>query len=182
MMKEQFEVIPTKLDRVFLVKPTFFEDFRGQYVCDFRADFYKSHFGFAPVEHDFAYNVKGVLRGIHYSPNDYKVYECIHGKLFYAIVNCDEKDPEFGKSQTFLITGENHLQIVKPPKYAAGMLALTEGAILHYLQDEYYVEGSPNQRSFKWDDPRFHIAWPTVAGGYIMSERDKQGAYAWEKK
>ncbi len=179
---EQFNIQKTKLDGVFLVKPNFFEDFRGQYVCNWRMDFYKERFGFEPIETDFAVNTKGVLRGIHYSPDDFKVYECVYGKLYYAIVNCDEKDPEFGKWQAFLLTGENHLQIVKPPKYGAGMLALTEGAILHYMQTEYYREDKPNQRTFRYDDSRFRIFWPEGEGGYLLSERDTVGAYPWEKK
>ncbi len=179
------KVQETKLKDVWLVTPDkVFEDFRGQYWMNLHKGDYQKRFGFEIVETDLATSAKGVLRGIHYSPDDWKIYECVHGKLFYAIVNCDEKDPEFGKSQCFVITDQNHIQIVKHPRYGAGMLALTEGAILYYMQSEYYVDGNPNQRTFKWDDPRFNIFWPEILGTPwpILSERDVQGAYEWEKK
>jgi dTDP-4-dehydrorhamnose 3,5-epimerase len=168
----------TKLPNVWLIKPDVHQDYRGDYVMTYnKKEFDEFGWGFDFVEHDISTSTKGVLRGIHYSPNCWKLNECLYGKIYYVVVNCDESDPNFGKWQSFILSGENHFQLLKHPRYGSGFVSLSELSVFHYLQSEYYVEGNPNQRTFRWDS--FGIEWPDLDP--IMSKRDRDGAYEWEK-
>lgn len=168
------EVLKTSLEGVLLIKPDIFEDFRGHYVMTYSEELYKKH-GITTkfVEQDISTSTKGVLRGIHVDFACDKIYEIVHGMAYYVIVNCLEKDPEFGKWEAFILTGDNHRQIYKPAKYGAGFLALSELVILHYLQSSYYDPS--RQLTFAWNDPRFGIWWPTKEP--ILSRRDIEGKY-----
>lgn len=168
------EIVKTELDDVFLIKPDIHTDFRGDYVMTYHEELY-GRFGIKFVEHDISISTKGVLRGIHYSPNCWKLNQCLYGSIYCVVVNCDEKDPEFGKWQAFTLSDRNHHQILKHPKYGSSFLALTDNVVFHYLQSEYYNAEKPNQKTFMWNDPRFNIWWPTK--NPILSRRDEEGHY-----
>ena len=169
------ELVKTTLDGVYIIKPDVFRDFRGDYMMTYHKDTYEALFSKVQwIEHCVSTSTKNVLRGIHYSPNCWKIYQCLYGKLYYVFVNCDENDPEFGKWESFVIDGKNYWQLVKPPKYGAGFISLTNYSILYYLQSQYYDADNPDQKTFKWDDPRFNIFWPIKP---ILSRRDEIGNY-----
>lgn len=170
------EIIGTALSDVWLIKPDVFTDFRGDYLMTYNKKLYEK---LPPdvewVEHCISTSTKNVLRGIHYSPHCWKIYQCLYGKLYYVIVNCDEKDPEFGKWESFILDDRNRYQLLKHPKYGAGFLSLTDYSILYYLQSQYYNAENPDQSTFKWDDPRFKIWWSVK--NPILSRRDEEGTY-----
>ena len=174
------EICKTTLRDVWLIKPDVFTDFRGDYAMTYNKKLYEQ-FGFEVVEQDISTSSKGVLRGIHYSPNCWKIYECMYGTMYYVITNCDIKDSEFGKSEAFIISDKNHWQIVKHPRYGAGFLAITD-CVLHYMQSEYYDAKDPNQSTFKYDDPRLKLWWPKIMPEPILSKRDKVGEYEFRLK
>jgi dTDP-4-dehydrorhamnose 3,5-epimerase-like enzyme len=131
----------------------------------------KVHF----VESDIALSRKGVFRGIHYSPHCWKIYQCLHGAIYYVFVNCDEKDKDFGKWESFIL--KPYDQLLKHPRYGAGMLALEDDTILYYLQDQYYDAVDPDQQTFKYDDKRFNVWLPKITPELILSRRDEIGEY-----
>jgi dTDP-4-dehydrorhamnose 3,5-epimerase-like enzyme len=130
-------------------------------------------------EWDIATSRKGVLRGIHYSPHCWKIYQCLAGAIYYVFVNCDETDEKYGEWASFQL--EPFDQLLKPPKYAAGMLALEDNTILHYAQSQYYNAFDPDQKTFKWDYPTFGIWWPKGITP-ILSKRDDLGDYEFRLK
>ena len=171
------EVLETELEGVLLIKPDINEDFRGDYVMTYNEKLYVMHgIGASFVEHDISTSTKGVLRGIHYSPNCWKLNQCLYGEIYYVVVNCDEKDPEFGKWQSFILSGRNRHQLFKQPRYGSAFLVLSDYCLFHYMQSEYYDPCNPNQKTFKWDDPRFGIWWPKLRPP-ILSQRDEEGHY-----
>ncbi|MBI4179511.1 dTDP-4-dehydrorhamnose 3,5-epimerase family protein [bacterium] len=122
------------------------------------------------VEQDFSFSRKNVLRGLHGDTKTYKMVCCPYGAFFLAVVNYNQDSKDFGKSETFVVTAENSLQILIPPMHLNGHLVLSdEGAIFHYNQSEYYT-GSENQWSVRWNDPRFNIPWPVE--NPVLSNRD----------
>src|SRR3990167_1810037 len=102
------------------------------------------------VEGDIAVSRKGVFRGIHYSPNCWKIYQCLNGVIEYILVNCDKKDPEYGKHAWFHL--EPFDMLLKHPRYGAGMWALEDNTILGYLQSQYYNPNNPDQQTFLYSD------------------------------
>lgn len=172
------QIESTILSSVFLIKPDIFSDFRGKYLSiSTQRDYNKllqeqtgddSEF----VEYDIATSRRGTFRGIHYSPNCWKIYQCLHGAIYYVFVNCDKSDKEYGKWASFQL--EPFDQLLKHPKYGAGMLALEDDTILHYAQSQYYDANNPDQKTFILKDfPDIFI--PNMP--LLLSERDTKGRY-----
>ncbi len=160
------------LPGVYRISPDVNKDFRGNYLMIHHSDEYDSlartHF----VEFDIATSRKGVFRGIHYSPHCWKIYQCLNGAIYYVFVNCDRKDPEFGRWASFHL--EPYDQLLKPPKYGAGMIALEDNTILHYAQSQYYNPNDPDQETFTLKDfPDIFI--PNIP--LVLSRRDTIGEY-----
>ncbi len=169
------EVIKTTLADVWLIKPDINIDFRGDYVMTYNEDLY-GQMGLPPikfVEHDISTSKKGVLRGIHYSPNCWKLNSCLHGEIYYVVVNCDKESIGYGQWEPFILSDKDYCQIFRHPRYGAGLLALSDCALYHYLQSEYYNPQSPAQDTIKWNS--MNIWWPTKTP--ILSQRDEVGHY-----
>lgn len=171
----------TQLPGVWSIQPKVDYDHRG----DFMELHIEKDYDALPPNVHFVYTCistskKGVLRGIHYSPHCWKIYQCLQGAIFYQFVNCDEKDPEYGRSAQFLL--RPYEQLLKHPKYAAAMLALGDNTILYYAQSQYYNPTDPDQYTFKYDDPRFKLWFPKITPVPILSKRDEIGEYEFRVK
>ncbi len=170
----------TKLPDVWLIKPDIVSDFRGDYVMIYNQKLYQDLTGvtFDFVEHDISTSTKGILRGIHYSPECWKLNECFYGKLYYVVVNCDNESLGYGQWQAFILSAENRHQILKHPRYGSGFYCLSDFALFHYRQTEYYNPDTPNQKTFHWRDNNFGIWWPDK--NPLVSKRDEMGHYEQE--
>ncbi|MEK7464442.1 MAG: dTDP-4-dehydrorhamnose 3,5-epimerase family protein [Patescibacteria group bacterium] len=164
----------TTLDGVLLLKPDVHEDFRGKYVSPYnKVDFQKLGIPVEFVTQDYSISKKGVLRGLHADSDNWKLISCHQGEFYFVVVNCDETSKEFGKWESFTLSGENHLQVLVPPRFGNGHLALSDNIVFHYLQSNYY--DPKRQSSYRYDDPRFNIEWPIK--NPILSPRDEAGKY-----
>lgn len=165
------EVSKTKLDGVLLIKPpTIFEDFRGTYVEIYNEKLYteagiKVNF----VQDDISVSSKHVLRGIHGDQETWKLISCLHGKFYLVVINWDKGTKQFGKWESFLLSDQNRLQVLIPPKFGNGHLVLSEQAIFHYKQSTYY--NRTGQFTLLWNDPELNIWWPIK--NPIVSARDE---------
>ena len=163
------EVCQTGLDGVLLIKPTFFEDHRGEYLELYNEALYKSRGVTVDfVEDDVSIATRGVLKGLHGDSRTWKLISCLHGKFYLVVLNCDEQSPAFGQWQSFVLSDVNKHQVLVPPKHANGHLCLSEKSIFHYKQSAYYDRSG--QFTIKWNDPRFQIWWPIP--NPILSQRD----------
>lgn len=167
----------TKLRGVLLIQPEpmatghgeIAEDLRGFFVETYNEEKYRAAgIGVAFVEDDMSVSKKNVLRGMHGDDRTWKLITCSHGTVFFVAVYGKEGSPDFGAWQSFELSDSNRLRILVPPWYASGYAVLSEMAIVNYKQSELFRAGG--QFSFKWNDPRFGIAWP--ASKWIMSARD----------
>ncbi len=166
------EISTTKLNKVLLIKPDVFEDFRGEYVESYNEELYqKSGIGVKFVQDDISVSAKNVLRGIHGDNETWKLISCLYGKFYLAVVNCDAESADFGKWQAFTLSDKNRLQVLVPPKYGNGHLVLSEITVFHYKQSTYYQP--EKQFTYKWNDPKFNIWWPIR--NPILSQRDELG-------
>jgi len=168
------QISSTQLDGVWKIKLDSNPDARGNYRCSYRQSGIESILPEVKwVEDDFCISeFRGVFRGIHYSPNCWKYYLCVHGKIEYIIVNCDRQDKDFGKHQNFTL--EPYEGLIKHPKYGAGMLALKDDTILFYKQSQYYNANNPDQKTFTLKGfPDIFI--PNIP--LLLSKRDTQGFY-----
>lgn len=169
------KVKKTKLKGVLQIIPDIFQDFRGQFVETYNKKIYQQKgIKVEFVQDDISTSKKNVLRGIHGDQETWKLLSCLHGKLYFVVINCDKKSKDFGKWQNFILSDENRQQILVPPKHGNAYLVLSKQAIFSYKQSTYY--NPKGQFTYKWDDPIFKIKWPIKKP--ILSERDKMGHYA----
>jgi dTDP-4-dehydrorhamnose 3,5-epimerase len=164
------KVSKTDLDGVLLIEPpTIFEDFRGSYVEIYNEKLYKEagidiHF----VQDDVSTSTRHVLRGIHGDSETWKLISCLYGKFYLVVVNWDESSPQFGQWESFVLSDQNRLQVLVPPKFGNGHLVLSDLAIFHYKQSTYYNRAG--QFTLLWNDPKLNIWWPVK--NPILSRRD----------
>ncbi len=180
------KISSTSLPDVWRITPDVNTDFRGDYLQIHHEKDYDNlvktpyivdgvEIGWTPlhfVEWDIATSRRGTFRGIHYSPRCWKIYQCLTGSIYYVFVNCDKSDKEFGKWSSFHL--EPYDQLLKHPKYGAGMLALEDNTMLHYAQTQYYDAKDPDQKTFTLKDFP-DIFMPNIP--LLLSERDTKGHY-----
>ena len=168
------EVLKTKLDRVLLIKPSVFEDFRGEYVMTYNEEQYRREAADIKfVEDDISVSSKYVLRGIHGDNLTWKLVSCLYGRFYLVVVNCDKKSAGFRQWEAFTLSAGNRHQVLIPPNHGNGHLVLSDIAIFHYKQSQYYKPSG--QFTYKWDDPELGIWWPVKEP--ILSRRDETGHF-----
>nr|WP_321397843.1 dTDP-4-dehydrorhamnose 3,5-epimerase family protein [uncultured Desulfobacter sp.] len=166
------EVTSTDLDGVLLIKPTIFEDFRGEYIETYNMDQYqKKGITCDFIQDDISVSTQNVLRGIHGDTETWKLISCVYGKFYFVVVNCNKNSSDFGKWQSFNLSDKNRWQILVPPKYGNAHLVMSNMTIFHYKQTTYY--NPKRQFTYTWNDPRFNIWWPIK--NPIISRRDEEG-------
>jgi dTDP-4-dehydrorhamnose 3,5-epimerase len=144
-----------------------YEDHRGTYLETYNQESY-DYLGVNWVQDDFSVSRKDVLRGIHGDKETYKLITCVYGKIYLVIVDCREGHDAFGEWQSFIISGDNGVQVFVPPERGVAHLVLTEDAVFSYKQSTYY--NREKQFTYRFDDSRFGIWWPIK--NPILSERD----------
>ena len=167
------EVSKTKLDGILLIKPpTIFKDFRGTYVEIYNEKLYtEAGIKVKFVQDDISVSLRNVLRGIHGDPETWKLISCLYGEFYLVVVNWDDASPQFGQWESFVLSDQNRLQVLIPPRFGNGHLVLSEMAIFHYKQSTYYNRAT--QFTILWNDPRLNISWPVKTP--IVSRRDEDG-------
>jgi dTDP-4-dehydrorhamnose 3,5-epimerase len=125
------------------------------------------------IEDDISVSRRDVLRGIHGDAKTWKLVSCLHGSFYLAVVNCDEKSKAFGQWVSFTLSDRNRYQVLIPPHHGNGHVVLSDWAVFHYKQSEYYDPA--RQFTYRWDDPRLKIWWPIRSP--ILSKRDEAGRF-----
>ncbi|MFH0958621.1 MAG: dTDP-4-dehydrorhamnose 3,5-epimerase [Pseudomonadota bacterium] len=151
-----------------------FEDHRGEYVETYNEKIYfDAGIDVKFVQDDYSISERHVLRGLHGDAKTWKLISCPVGKFYLVVVNCDSASPAFGKWESFLLSEKLKKQVLIPPMYGNGHLVLSNYAMFHYKQSEYY--DPETQFTYRWDDPAFGIWWPVK--NPIQSRRDEMGEY-----
>lgn len=164
------DVYDTNLQDVKIIKKKFFSDHRGQYLESYNRDSYINlGINIQFVEDDFSFSVKNVLRGLHGDKKTWKLISCVYGKIYVIVLDLDNKSKTYQKWQSFKISDKDRTQILIPPKHGNGHLVLSENAIFHYKQSEYY--DPDGQFTVKWNDPKYNFDWPIKKP--ILSKRDE---------
>jgi dTDP-4-dehydrorhamnose 3,5-epimerase len=164
------KVSKANLNDVLLIKPDVFEDHRGEYIETYNKKLYQENgVDIQFVQDDISVSTRNVLRGIHGDNETWKLISCLYGKFYLVVVNCDKDSEDFGKWQSFVLSNQNRLQVLVPPKYGNAHLVISDMTIFHYKQSTYYDRS--RQFTYKWDDPKLNIWWPIK--NPILSKRDE---------
>lgn len=116
--------------------------------------------------------IPGTLRGMHYqlAPKaEDKVFRCIRGAIFDAIIDLRPESPTFLKHFTIELTAENRTSLYIPKGFAHGFMTLVPDTEVFYLVTEFY---SPElERGIRYNDPKFGIKWPMEPA--VISDKDR---------
>lgn len=166
------EVKKTKLDGVLLITPpTNFEDHRGAYVELYNDALYHEAGITTPfIQDSMSISTQHVLRGLHGNSQTWKLVSCLYGRFYLVVVNYDETHPQFKQWEAFTLSDSNRLQVLIPPNFGNGHLALSDKVIFHYKQSTHYDRDS--QFTLMWNDPELNIWWPIK--NPILSMRDEE--------
>ncbi len=164
----------TKLEGVLQIKLDPFEDHRGWYLETYNEKKYReAGIKVKFVEDDISVTRKNCLKGVHGDQKTWKLISCIHGSFYLVIVNNDPSLDQYKQWQGFTLSDRNQVQILVPPKFGNGHIALTETSIYQYKQSNYY--NPQKQFTIKWNDPMYKIWWPTK--NPTLSHRDEKGKF-----
>ena len=165
------EISKTSLDGVLMITPsTIFEDFRGTYVETYNLEQYReAGVDVEFVQDDISVSARHVLRGIHGDQETWKLVSCLQGEFYLAVVNWDQGSSQYGQWESFVLSEQNHKQVLIPPKFGNGHVVLSDQAIFHYKQSTYY--NPAGQFTLRWNDPNLNISWPVK--NPILSQRDQ---------
>jgi len=83
-----------------------------------------------------------------------------------------EGSPTYGKWEGYILSEDNHRQLLVPKGFAHGFVTLTPNCNVQYKVDEYYSKEHDGGIAF--DDPAIGIEWPMPVDKLVLSEKDTQ--------
>ncbi|TPI29075.1 dTDP-4-dehydrorhamnose 3,5-epimerase [Mesorhizobium sp. B3-2-1] len=169
------EVRSLGIDGVLEIVPKRHGDARGFFMETYNAE----HFSQAGIDLTFVQDnhsysaAPGVLRGLHYqvAPRAQdKLLRVIRGSIFDIAVDIRRASKTFGKWVALEVSAEKGNQILVPKGFAHGFVTLVpDTEVLYKVTDTYSPE---HDRSIRFDDPAIGIEWPSLAGGFQLSDKD----------
>jgi len=167
-------IVKTTLDGVLQIKLDSFEDHRGYYIETYNEELYKKNgINVNFIQDDISVSSKNVLRGIHGDQQTWKLISCLEGKFYLVVINNDKNSNQYMQWESFILSEQNRVQILVPPKFGNGHLVISKRAIFHYKQNTYY--NPKGQFTICWNDPKYNIKWPIK--NPILSKRDTLGHF-----
>lgn len=164
------QILETSLKNVLLIKPDKFEDYRGCNAALWNDEEYRRKIEailLAPFKIEWkeimlVSSMRGVLRGIHWDSERWKLCSCVAGKVYHVVL-----EPESGKWVGNVLSGENRYMVLVPPKHGNSYQALVDNTVFHYMMSEYY--DIKREKVYLWDG--FGIDWTITPP--ILSSKDK---------
>ena len=127
------------------------------------------------VQDNHSYSVAaGVLRGLHYQLPPFaqdKLVRVTRGAILDVVVDIRRSSPTFGKWEALEVSAERWNQILVPKGFAHGFVTLVPNTEVLYKVTNLYSK--EHDRSLRFDDPAIGVAWPTISGGFTLSDKDK---------
>ncbi|RUV36831.1 dTDP-4-dehydrorhamnose 3,5-epimerase [Mesorhizobium sp. M7A.F.Ca.MR.148.00.0.0] len=169
------EVRPLGIDGVLEIVPKRHGDARGFFVETYNAEcFSQAGIDLAFVQDNHSYSAAaGVLRGLHYqlAPRAQdKLLRVIRGSILDVAVDIRRGSKTFGKWVALEVSAEKGNQILVPKGFAHGFVTLVpDTEVLYKVTDTY---SQAHDRSVRFDDPAIGIEWPSLAGGFQLSDKD----------
>lgn len=163
----------TKLRGAFVVDVVPHVDERGFFARAFCTEEFAAHgLPNAFPQLNLSRNTRrGTLRGMHFNAaphGEAKLVRAVSGAVFDVIVDLRPGSSTRGRSIGVELSAHTARALFVPPGFAHGFLTLTDDAdVLYQMGAAHRPEAA---RGFRWDDPRFGIAWPFAPE--VISARD----------
>ena len=160
------------LDGVYIITPQLLKDDRGHFFESFRESEFHNKLDKNFVQDNEVFSKESnIIRGLHYQldRSQGKLIHVVSGAIKDIAVDVRVGSPNFGKSFTATLTGENHKMLYVPEGFAHGYLVLEQNTIVHYKCTSYYHAES--EYGVRWDDPDINIDWGI--SDPVLSKKDK---------
>ncbi len=170
------ELIPTKIEGLFIVEPRVFGDDRGFFLESWnRATFTQLGLNLDFVQDNHSRSAKGVLRGLHYQqPNPQgKLVRVVSGRAWDVAVDLRAGSSTYAQWVGVELSAENKRMFWVPPGFAHGFVSLENGTDFLYKCTAFYDPA--NEHTLAWDDPSVGIDWPLEEIEPELSAKDKLG-------
>ncbi len=169
------EIISTKFEGLFIIKPKVFGDERGYFFESYRKDHLKDATGkdFNFIQDNESFSAKNVLRGMHFQAPPYsqtKLVRVVTGAVLDVVVDIRTNSETFGQHFALELNEDNKTQLLIPQGFAHGFLTLTDNTRFLYSCDNVYNKES--EGSILWNDTDLGIDWP-ITENAIISDKDK---------
>lgn len=151
---------------VYVVTPQIHGDQRGLFIETYRREWFPG--GREMIQANRANRQAGALVGLHYHLHQADYWYVPFGTARVVLHDLRAGGPTDGATQTFDLTGENHLGLYIPPGVAHGFSALTD-MVITYLVDGYY--NPADELGVAWDDPVVAADWGVETP--VLSARDQ---------
>lgn len=169
------EVRSLGIDGVLEIIPKRHGDARGFFVETYNEErFSQAGIDLRFVQDNHSYSAAaGVLRGLHYqlAPRAQdKLLRVIRGSILDIAVDIRRGSKTFGNWIALEVSAEKGNQILVPKGFAHGFVTLVpDTEVLYKVTNTYSQE---HDRSIRFDDPAIGIEWPSLAGGFQLSDKD----------
>jgi len=161
------------LGAVVVIKSDLYQDDRGFFIEEFRADQFKElGLPFNFVQENHSGSVRNVLRGLHFqwNPPMGKLMRILSGTAFLVAVDIRKNSPTLGQWYSIELSSNERKQIYAPAGFARGFCVLSDYAEIQYLCTGIY--NSQGESGIRWNDPAIGIDWPVKEP--ILSSKDEK--------
>ena len=167
-------IISTKIEGVYLIKPKIFNDDRGSFFESFNMKVFQKETNqkINFVQDNQSVSSKNILRGLHFQKPPHaqaKLVRVIKGCVLDVVVDLRKKSKTYGKYILEELSEYNNHQLFLPKGMAHGFLTLEDNTIFTYKCSEFYCKDAED--SIIWNDNSIGIKWP--GSKPLLSKKDQ---------
>ncbi|EMA6342270.1 dTDP-4-dehydrorhamnose 3,5-epimerase [Bacillus cytotoxicus] len=168
------EIVETHFQHALLLQPRLFEDHRGFFTESYNwKQLQKLGVSYSFIQDNLSFSAKaGTVRGLHFQKEpkaQTKLIQVLKGAIYDVIVDLRVSSPTYKEWKGFILSEENHRQLLVPKGFAHGFCTLVPNTLVMYKVDEYY--SVDHDDGLYWNDESLAITWPVREP--ILSEKDK---------
>ncbi len=158
------------------ITPKLISDSRGEFFewfTDAEFSTFSGH-SFDLRQANCSISTAGVLRGVHFAqlpPSQAKYVTCLRGKVLDVVIDIRIGSPTFGRWDSVLLDDRERRSVYLSEGLGHAFLALDNDSMVMYLCSAPY--NPEREHTINAFDPALGIEWPTVEGGLILSDRDR---------
>ena len=167
-------IISTKIEGVYLIKPKIFNDDRGSFFESFNMKVFQKETSqkINFVQDNQSVSSKNILRGLHFQKPPHaqaKLVRVIRGSVLDVVVDLRKKSKTYGEYILEELSEYNNHQLFIPKGMAHGFLTLEDNTIFTYKCSGFYCKDAED--SIIWNDSSIGIKWP--GSKPLLSKKDQ---------
>lgn len=163
-------MVNNKFSEVFVYDADMFRDYRGDIWTTYKKKTFPLNLDF--IHDKYSSSRKNVIRGIHGDYKTWKMVSCLHGELYFVVVDNRPESETYLQWDWMMLDSKERKQVLLPPGFGNGFCVLSEESVFSYkLAYDGDYSDVDQQFTLKWNDPRVSIDWPIKDP--ILQARDK---------